>query len=121
VGALAGRARPQWAEPRPRRFDGTRRLRIGFAGAIFHEGTAGRYFERWITGLDPQDFERIVYHMGPATDALTARIAAAAELVPLRRGAKEAIERIASDALDVLVYPEVGMTPFSLLAASLHR
>jgi len=120
VGALAAHARPQWTEPRPRRFDGTRRVRIGFAGAIFHDGTAGRYFERWITALDAARFERFVYHMGPATDALTGRVAAASELVTLRRGPEEALERIAGDALDVLVHPEVGMTPFSLLAASLR-
>jgi predicted O-linked N-acetylglucosamine transferase (SPINDLY family) len=121
VGTLARHARPQWATPRRRTYDGARRVRVGFAGAIFHDCTAGRYFERWITGLDAARFERIVYHMGPASDALTQRIAAACDrVVVLRRGAEDALQRIAADELDVLVHPEVGMTPFSLLAASLR-
>ena len=121
VGTLARHARPHWAEARQARYDGRRRLRVGFAGAIFHDCTAGRYFERWTTRLDPARFERIVYHMGPASDALTQRIAAACDrVVVLRRGAEDALQRIAADELDVLVHPEVGMTPFSLLAAALR-
>ena len=121
VGTLARHARPRWCEPRRATYDGARRLRVGFAGAIFHDCTAGRYFERWITRLDAARFERIVYHMGPASDALTQRIAAACDrVVVLRRGAEDALTRIVADELDVLVHPEAGMTPFSLLAAALR-
>lgn len=118
---LAGAARPEWRTPRPKVFDGGRRLRIGFVGGIFRDCTAGRYFERWITGLDARRFERFVYHTSSVDDDFTRRIAGTTEhFATLRASAEEAAVRIAHDALDVIVYPEVGMTPMSYLLAALR-
>jgi protein O-GlcNAc transferase len=121
LAALARHARPDWFAPRPATFDGARRLRVGFASGIFRDCTAGRYFERWITGLDARRFERFVYHTAPVSDDFTRRIAAGCEhFVSLRTGTVDAVTRIAADRLDVLVQPEVGMTPFSYLLATLR-
>ena len=118
---LAGAARPDLRAPRRARFDGARRLRVGFASGIFRDCTAGRYFERWITGLDPRRFERFVYHTAPLADGFTRRIAAGCEhFATLRTGNADAAARIAADELDVLVQPEVGMTPLSYLLAALR-
>lgn len=112
---------PQWLEPKAKRFDASRRLRVGFVGNIFRDCTAGKYFERWITGLDPARFERFVYHTAPISDDLTRRIGEASErFVTLRCHASEAIAQVEADALDVLVQPEVGMTPLSYLLAALR-
>lgn len=121
LAGLARRARPEWCEPRAATFDGGRRLRVGFASGIFRDCTAGRYFERWITGLDPARFERFVYHTAPLADDFTRRIAAGAEhFATLRTGNADVAARIAADRLDVLVQPEVGMTPVSYLLAALR-
>lgn len=121
VGALAGEAWPQGREPIARRFDGSRRLRVGFASSFFRDCTIGRYFERWITGLDPRRFERFVYHAGPLSDDFTRRIAGASEhFALLREGSLAAARRLRSDALDVLVHPEVGMDPFGYVLAALR-
>lgn len=127
LGELAGHARPEWrarVSPPPgtsRHFDGSRRLRVGFVGSIFRDCTAGRYFERWITALDPRRFERIVYHTAPLSDDFTRRIAAAADaFVTLRADGEACVERIAADRLDVLFQPEVGMTPLSYLLAAVR-
>jgi CRISPR-associated protein Csy1 len=118
---LAAAAHPAWREPRARTFAGGRRLRVGYVGAIFRDCTAGRYFERWITGLDPRRFERFVYHTAPLTDEFTVRIAASAEhFTTLRTGAEEIAARLAADELDVIVHPEVGMTPHSYVLAALR-
>ena len=118
---LARAARPELCAPRRVRFDGGRRLRVGFASGIFRDCTAGRYFERWITGLDPRRFERFVYHTAPVSDDFTRRIAAGCEhFATLRRGDAAAAAHIAADNLDVLVQPEVGMTPLSYLLAALR-
>lgn len=121
IGALARRAKPEWLQPRARDFDGGRRLRVGFAGNIFRDCTAGRYFERWITGLDPARFERFVYHTAPVMDEFTRRIAAGCEhFIVTRTGNVDTIARIAADHLDVLVQPDVGMTPLSHLLAAVR-
>lgn len=118
---LARKARPDLCVPRPATFDGGRRLRVGFAGDVFHDCTAGRYFERWVTGLDASRFERFVYHTAPLADQLTARVSAAAEhFIALRASPARAAERIAADGLDILVHPEVGMTSLSNLLAALR-
>lgn len=118
---LARAAQPELCAPRRPRFDGGRRLRIGFASGIFRDCTAGRYFERWVTGLDARRFERFVYHTAPISDDFTRRIAGGAEhFAALRRGDAAAAARIAADDLDVLVHPEVGMTPQSYLLAALR-
>ena len=119
--ALAGAVRPEWVAPRARNHDGSRRLRVGFAGSLFRDCTAGRYFERWITRLDPARFERIVFHTAPISDDFTRRIAASTErFVTLRENGEACIERIAAAGLDVLFQPEVGMTPLSYLLAALR-
>jgi CRISPR-associated protein Csy1 len=121
LATLAGDAHPEWRAPRPVRFDGSRRLRVGFASTVFRDCTAGRYFERWITRLDPARFERFVYHLGPLTDAFTHRIAANCEhFSAAHESAAEIAARIARDDLDVLVHPEVGMAAVTYTLAALR-
>jgi predicted O-linked N-acetylglucosamine transferase (SPINDLY family) len=121
LAGLARRVHPEWLERRRTGFDGGRRLRVGFASSIFRDCTAGRYFERWITGLDPGRFERFVYHTAPIVDDFTRRIAAGSEhFATLRGGNVDAIQRIVADGLDVLVQPEVGMAPLSYLLSALR-
>ena len=97
------------------------RVRVGFASAFFRDGTAGRYFERWITDLPRDLFEVYVYHLVPGLDALGRRIADRADHLrhfPRWRPSQIA-PHIRADALDVLVYPEVGMAAVTFaLAAS---
>ena len=117
---LLAAARPQWRAGRPRTFDGKRRLRVGFFGAIFRECTAGRYFERWITNLDPKRFERFVYYTAPFADAFTQRIASSVEhFVTLRADPAATAAKVFDDQLDVLVYPEVGMNNATYVLAAL--
>ena len=118
---LLARARPEWRAGRPVRFDGARRLRVGFVGSLFRDCTAGRYFERWITGLDPRRFERHVYHSAPLADEFTRRIEQAAEhFSTLRAGPEETATRLFADDLDVIVYPEVGMNSLTYELAALR-
>src|SRR5260221_1143014 len=119
---LAERAAPEWRAGRPIRFDGGRRLRVGFVGNIFRDCTAGRYFACWVTGLDPRRFEPFVYHTAPLADDFTRRTARAREhFAILRAGARETAARLFADELDVILHPEVGMTPMSYLLAALKR
>lgn len=107
---LIGAARPEWRAGRSVTFSGQRRLKVGFVGSLFRDCTAGRYFERWVTGLDRDLFERFVYHASPIFDAFTRRISDASEHFRItRNGSADAAARIFADELDVLVQPEVGM------------
>jgi CRISPR-associated protein Csy1 len=121
LGKLIAAARPEWRAPRPLRFDGSRPLRVGFVGTIFRDCTAGRYFERWITDLDPGRFERYVYHVAAVADDFTKRIASSSEHFTVARGGlRETAKTILAHDLDVLVHPEVGMASVSYLLAAMR-
>lgn len=98
------------------------RIRVAFVSAFFRDGTAGRYFESWVTGLDPARFEVCVHYVGPSSDALTARVRAAAARFTWHRGRDMAGigAAIAADESDAVVYPELGMDATSFALALLR-
>jgi protein O-GlcNAc transferase len=113
-----------WRAPLARRPDRGGRVRIGFASAFFHVGTCGRYFKSWITDLDRERFEVFVYHLFPGLDDVAGAIAARADCFRTFGGtrARPSIvgPAIRDDALDVLVYPELGMDACSFALAALR-
>ncbi len=121
VDALVQRAR-RTGRDRSRLARGGRRLRVGFASMFFVDGTVGSYFERWITDLPRDRFEVFVYHLVPGRDAAGERIAARADT--FRHCAwwrpSQLAPRIRADALDVLVYPELGMGQVTFALATLR-
>ena len=121
VADLVDRGAPQWRAPAARVRDRAR-IKVGFASAFFRDGTVGRYFERWITDLPREEFEVVVYHLYPRTDGLAQRLAARADL--FRHCAWWRPSRLApvirDDALDVLIYPELGMGDVTAALAALR-
>ena len=120
--AIATGAARWQAEPAPRRGGG--RTRIGFASAFFHVGTCGRYFRSWITDLDRDRFEVFVYHLFPGMDEVATAIAARADAFRSFGGSRARPSIVApairDDALDVLVYPELGMDSCAFAMAALR-
>jgi CRISPR-associated protein Csy1 len=127
-GAFAERAlelrAPRWRVPLEARPSRDRRLRVGFASAFFHVGTAGRYFESWITDLDRERFEVFVYHLYPGMDDVAAAIRARADRFVEFGGTRTRPSSVApvirGDELDVLVYPELGMDHATFALAALR-
>jgi predicted O-linked N-acetylglucosamine transferase (SPINDLY family) len=118
--AVVDRRAGAWLVTPARRARGAR-IRVGFASAFFRDGTAGRYFQSWITDLPRERFEIFVYHLQPSVDALAQRLAARADTFrhcPRWRPSQLA-PRIRGDVLDVLVYPELGMDATSFALAGL--
>ena len=117
-------AAPEW-RTRPGRSAGTARIRVGFASAFWSDGTVGRYFRSWITGLDRKRFEIFVYHLRRDVTPFLTELTARVDRVRAFTGAKLLPSAIApairADALDALVYPELGMdaTSFALSALRL--
>ncbi|MFI4904850.1 MAG: tetratricopeptide repeat protein, partial [Burkholderiales bacterium] len=74
VGSLLDAAAPPRV-PRPRRGAGDR-TRIGFASAFFRDGTVGRYFASWITGIDRARYAVTIYDLRPTEDALVTELRA---------------------------------------------
>ena len=121
-GLVKARA-PEWLRPLSPRVRAGSRVKVGFLSTFFRDSTAGRYFENWITDLPRDDCEVFVYHLLPSIDPFAQRLAARADHFrhcPWWRPSQLA-PRVRADALDVLVYPELGMgtVPFALAALRL--
>lgn len=102
---------PEFFEPMELKVELTgRRLRIGILSSFLRTCTVGSYFKSWITSIDKSRLEIFVYFTGHAQDAVSKEIADASDhfvhLVGLTPGIAR---RVKSDALDILVYPEIGM------------
>ena len=116
---------PQWRSLQTPARPPSSKLRVGFASAFFHVGTAGRYFRSWITDLPRERFEVHVYHLRPGLDDIATEIKARADRFTEFGGSRARPSVVApairDDALDVLVYPELGMdqTSFGLAALRL--
>ncbi len=105
---------------REARANSDQRLRIGFVSKHIRDCTVGHYFRRFMTDLES---EAIAVHLYPCgtTDAFTDDIA---KRVTQRQNFALAsnednddatldhiAKHIAADALDALIYPEIGMEP----------
>ncbi len=110
-------APPLTAPPPPRA-----RPRIAFVSSFFRESTIGFYFSSWITGLDRERFDVVVYHLSAAQDRVVASLREAATLFrDCPHWPAHAVEQqLRADAPDVIVYPEVGMDTTTFVLAALR-
>jgi predicted O-linked N-acetylglucosamine transferase (SPINDLY family) len=87
-----------------------RRIRVGFVSAYLYEHSIGRLTHGLIEHLSRDRFEVAIFHARRSGDALSAAIDRSADrAIRLPNRLREARERIAAEALDVLVYPDIGM------------
>jgi predicted O-linked N-acetylglucosamine transferase (SPINDLY family)/molybdenum cofactor biosynthesis enzyme MoaA len=88
------------------------RIRVGFATGYFHLHSISKLFGGWITGLDRTKFDVFGYHLGEGEDATSAALGATC--TSFHRGTRDDeawVRAMQNDALDVLIYPEIGMYP----------
>lgn len=107
--------------PRKPRARGAK-LRVGFLSHFFFNCTAGRYFSSWVTHLDREKFDTVVYYTNEWMADDTRKIASAAGSFRHRPGRPllTLAQEVLADDLDVLVYPELGMHPDTFALAGLR-
>jgi len=105
---------------RPR--SGADRIRVGFVSHFFFNCTVGRYFAAWVKSLERTRFETFVYYTNDWVADDTKAIAAAAGTFRHLPGRPihTTAQTIAADALDILVYPEIGMHHDTVALAGLR-
>ena len=95
-----------------------RRLRIGILSKFLNQHTIGKLYRGIVAGLDRKRFEVVVIHIDARQDALAAAINGVADRVIVLPARLDAARHAVSDAgLDVLFYPDVGMSPFCYFLA----
>lgn len=100
------------ATPRVRQPVSGRKLRVGFCSEYFHAHTIGRLYAGLLRQLDRSRFEVIVIHPATAVaDALRGQLDSEVDQAVTLPLAPEAQRRQVADLqLDVLIYPDIGMS-----------
>ncbi|WP_299438936.1 tetratricopeptide repeat protein [uncultured Rhodospira sp.] len=105
--------------PPPRPPDG-RRLRVGYVSEHFWSHTIALLFGHWVIQQDRERFEVYTYAVGGKRDASTETFARRSDVFRDLRADSivAAAGRIREDAPDVVVFPDLGMTPRSFVLAA---
>ncbi|PIQ28260.1 hypothetical protein COW36_04505 [bacterium (Candidatus Blackallbacteria) CG17_big_fil_post_rev_8_21_14_2_50_48_46] len=93
--------------------------RIGFLSGFFYNHSICHYYSQHILGLEPENFEVfLLLAPGNPSDASTDALSHhAKQTLRLPRDLAQARQQIADLHLDALIYPEIGMEPFSYFMA----
>jgi CRISPR-associated protein Csy1 len=107
--------------PITRHRDPAARIKIGFLSANLRASTIGDYFGSWITELPRERFEVASILAAGIPDARTEWLAAASDRYLAANGSAIEIARaVKALELDVLVFLDIGMTPWSSLFANMR-
>jgi CRISPR-associated protein Csy1 len=121
LAALLGAAVPELRAPIAQPRDRPSRTRVGFFSANLKVSTIGDYFGSWITGLPRDRFEVHAILAAGIPDKRTELFARASDRFTAIDGSVDQIARAVRQLhLDILVFLDVGMTPWSSLLANLR-
>lgn len=94
------------------------RIRLGICSTFLRNHTIGRYIEGVIDELDRSHFELTLLFPSTSADALHQHMVASADhAVRLPDELDAARRTIAEQALDILIYADIGMHPFTYFLA----
>lgn len=97
------------------------RPRLAMVSSRFHKCTVGSYFTSWVEHLAQSGWDLILVHIGDTRDALTARLASAAQREVALAGNLAGAARTLRDLdADIILYPELGMDFRALGLAALR-
>lgn len=97
------------------------RPRLAMVSSRFHKCTVGSYFTSWVEHLGQSGWDLILVHIGDTRDALTARLANAAQHEVALSGNLASAARTLHDLdADIILYPELGMDFRALGLAALR-
>jgi CRISPR-associated protein Csy1 len=121
LAALLGTAVPELQAPVARRRDPEGKIKIGFMSSNLRASTIGDYFGSWITDLPRDRFHVSALFTAGAPDARTEAFARASDRFASLPGTAEEVARAAKSLdLDLLVFPDAGISVWGHLLANLR-
>ena len=98
-----------------------RRLKVAYVSEFFYYSTVGKYFSSWITELDPEKFEKVVFSLAKKPDQLSSEIQQSSDAYHQQDISLTALAKAIYEAeLDVIIYPDLGMNSRTFAIASLR-
>ncbi len=108
---------PQWCQALPpSKLPAEQKIRIGFVSGFFHHHSVWKIpLKGWIENIDRSEFELFGYYTGNISDRETAIAAKAFDRFEHHHFCVDRwAEKIASDNLQVLIFPEFGMNSLTV-------
>lgn len=111
---LGSLAPSSWPEPKPRKRGRGERIRLGFLSQYLCDHTIGQLNVGLVEQLDKEKCEVVVLAASSREDEITRRLRmAASRYVELPHDIPAALKLASQQGLDVLHYPDIGMSPFT--------
>lgn len=102
--------------PRPARV----RPKVAYVGHHLREHTVGRFVHGWTKHMDDAQLDLHFFAVGGRQDELTETLAARAPMARLSPALDVAAQQLEEAALDIIIYPELGMYPPSMQLAAMR-
>ena len=113
---------PEWVTPLSMpTLKQNNKIRIGYISAYLHSYSGTLWLTGWLRYCDRQSFEIYSYYIGNNPDPITQQFQNYSDVfyyIPYNLEA--ACEQIINDQLHILVFPEIGMHPQTMLIAGLQ-
>ncbi|MBD2344443.1 O-linked N-acetylglucosamine transferase, SPINDLY family protein [Anabaena subtropica FACHB-260] len=113
---------PQWIVPLSMpKLEPHQKIRIGYASHYLHSYSGTLWLTGWLKYCNHNNFEIYCYYTGNEPDAITDKFREYSDCfyhIPYNLSA--VCEQIIADKLHILVYPEIGMNPQSMLMGALR-
>jgi protein O-GlcNAc transferase len=102
---------PEWQKHRSLSIDKNRKIKIGYISYHFKYHTISKYFLGWIKYANTQEFEIFTYYTGESRDFVTQEFMTHSDhFYDFSSSSFEEIcDQINKNALDILVYTDIGM------------
>lgn len=116
---VCSKAAPEldWRAPHTKEARAPGKIRVGFVSWFFCDHTISRLFTGLIERLDAESFDICAFAVAGSDSYLRQADMRGKRILPLPADLPEARLRIADERLDVLVYLDLGMDPFTLFLA----
>ncbi|MEL6929364.1 MAG: tetratricopeptide repeat protein, partial [Cyanobacteria bacterium J06600_6] len=114
---------PQWCQPLPfRQINIEQKIRLGFVCGFFHHHSVWKIpLKGWLENIDRSEFELFGYYTGSICDRQTTLASQIFDRFTHRPfSVSQWAEKISSDNLDVLIFPEFGMNSMTIKLGSLR-
>lgn len=113
---------PQWSKPIEQKpLQKGQKIKIGYVSAFLRAHNGAVWLLGWLRNRNRDDFEIYCYHTGTQSDDKSAEFKQNSDQFHhIPADIDKLCTQIISDDLHVLVYPELGMDPQSMLTAALR-
>jgi len=112
---------PKYVDDIQNHYHKNRKIRVGYVSSFLRNHNGAVWMLGWLRARDKADIEVYCYHTSDQTDDKTKLFEQYSDHFNIIADSIQTVaEKIYSDKLDILVYPELGMSPESMMLAGLR-